>query len=43
MHYWHWFDIGFPWIGGVGAIVLVVLLFATDRLRSDPSRRAALG
>lgn len=38
MHRWHWFDIAFPWIGGVGAIVLVVLLFATDRLRSDPSR-----
>ncbi|YBV94600.1 HXXEE domain-containing protein (plasmid) [Phyllobacteriaceae bacterium JZ32] len=38
MHYWHWFDIAFPWIGGVGAIVLLVLLFATDRLRSDPSR-----
>ena len=33
-----WFDIAFPWIGGVGAIVLVILLFATDRLRSDPGR-----
>lgn len=38
MHYWNWFDIAFPWIGGVTAIVLVVLLFATDRLRSDSSR-----
>ncbi|TKT57759.1 HXXEE domain-containing protein [Rhizobium sp. LC145] len=38
MHYWHWFDIASAWIGGVGAIVLSVLLFATNRLRSDPSR-----
>lgn len=38
MHHWHWFDIAFPWIGGVGAIVLAILLFATDRLRSDPGR-----
>lgn len=38
MYHWHWFDIAFPWIGGVGAIALGILLFATNRLRSDPSR-----
>jgi hypothetical protein len=34
---WSWFDIAFPWIGGVAALVLVVLLFGTNLLRSDSS------
>ncbi len=38
MHHWHWFDIAFPWIGGIGAIILAGLLFATDHLRSDLGR-----
>lgn len=35
-----WFDLNFPWIGGGGALVLLVLLFGTDLLQSDsgPSR-----
>lgn len=33
---WSWFDIAFPWIGSVAAVVLLSLLFGTDLLRSDP-------
>jgi len=33
---WSWFQLAFPWIGGAGAIVLVILLFGTNWLRSDP-------
>jgi len=35
---WNWFDLAFPWIGGGGAVVLLVLLFGTNVLRSDPTR-----
>lgn len=37
---WSWIDLNFPWIGCVAAVVILVLLFATDRLRGDsgPSR-----
>lgn len=37
-----WFDFAWPWIGLGGAVVLLVLLFATNLLRSDrvtPRRR----
>lgn len=35
-----WFDLNFPWIGGVGALVLLGLLFGTDLLvgETDASR-----
>jgi hypothetical protein len=33
---WSWFDVAFPWIGGVAAVVLLTLLFGTNLLRSDP-------
>ena len=33
----NWLNTAFPWIGLAGAIVLLVLLFATDTLRSDRS------
>ncbi|MBT8339105.1 MAG: hypothetical protein HKP58_15880 [Desulfatitalea sp.] len=29
------FDIAWPWIGGAAALVLLVLLFGTDLLRSE--------
>jgi hypothetical protein len=32
-----WFETSFPWIGLVGAVVLLVLMFGTDVLRSDTS------
>jgi hypothetical protein len=32
---WGWFQLAFPWIGGVGAAVLLVLLFGTDWLRGE--------
>lgn len=32
---WSWFDLAFPWIGGVAAAVLLVLMFGTNRLRGD--------
>ncbi|MDQ7981690.1 HXXEE domain-containing protein [Paraburkholderia sp. SARCC-3016] len=31
---WSGFDLAFPWIGGLAALVLLVLLFGTDVLRS---------
>jgi hypothetical protein len=34
---WSWIDIAFPWIGGVVAVVLLVLLFGTNLFRSEPS------
>jgi len=34
---WSWFQLAFPWIGGAGAVVLVILLFGTNRLRSKPT------
>jgi hypothetical protein len=34
---WTWFDLAFPWIGGVAAGVLLVLLFGTNLLRSEPT------
>lgn len=34
---WSWFDIAWPWIGSVAAALLLVLLFATQILRSRPS------
>ncbi len=35
---WSWFDLNFPWIGGATAVALLVLLFATNVLRADPSK-----
>lgn len=35
---WNWIDLNFPWVGSVGAIILLLLLFSTDRLRSDLGR-----
>lgn len=32
---WNWFDLAFPWIGGVAAIVLLGLLFGTNLLRAE--------
>lgn len=32
-----WFDFAFPWIGLVGALVLLALLFGTELLRNDPA------
>jgi hypothetical protein len=34
---WGWLDISFPWIGGAAAIGLLVLLFGTGLLRSEPT------
>jgi hypothetical protein len=34
---WGWLDLNFPWVGLAAALVLAVLLFATDRLRSAPA------
>ena len=33
---WSWIDIEFPWIGGVAAVVLLVLLFGTHLFRGEP-------
>jgi hypothetical protein len=33
---WSWFQLAFPWIGGIAAIVLVCLMFGTSKLRGDP-------
>jgi hypothetical protein len=33
---WSWIDIAFPWIGGVAAVVLLILLFGTHLFRSEP-------
>ncbi|WP_263359785.1 HXXEE domain-containing protein [Acidicapsa ligni] len=35
---WSWIDLNFPWIGSIGAVVVLVLLFSTNGLRSDFSR-----
>lgn len=32
---WSWFDLAFPWIGGAAAVVLLVVLFGTNALRSE--------
>lgn len=32
---WSWIDLNFPWIGCAASIILLVLLFITNRLRSD--------
>jgi hypothetical protein len=32
---WSWIDLNFPWIGSVAAVAVVILLFFTNRLRSD--------
>jgi hypothetical protein len=32
---WSWIDLNFPWIGSMAAVVVLVLLFSTNRLRSD--------
>ncbi len=34
---WTWFELNFQWIGLIGAIVLLILLFGTDKLRNDKS------
>jgi hypothetical protein len=33
---WSWIDLAFPWIGGVAAFALLVLLFGTNLLHSEP-------
>lgn len=35
---WSWIDLNFPWLGSIGAVILLVLLFSGDRLRSDLNR-----
>jgi len=32
---WSWLDVSFPWIGGVAALVLLLLLFGTRLLQRD--------
>jgi hypothetical protein len=34
---WSWFDVAFPWIGGVFAVAILILMFATNVLRSAGS------
>lgn len=36
MYIWSWFDLAFPWIGGVAAVVLLGLLFASNILQQRP-------
>lgn len=35
---WSWFDLNFPWVGGVAAVVLIILLFGTNLLRADQGK-----
>jgi hypothetical protein len=35
---WSWIDLNFQWIGSAAAAIAVILLFSTDRLRSDLDR-----
>ena len=35
---WSWFDVNFPWIGLAAAVVVLTLLFATNRMRGDLDR-----
>jgi hypothetical protein len=35
---WSWIDLNFPWVGSIGAVILLLLLFSTDCLRSDLGR-----
>ncbi len=35
---WSWLDLSFPWVGSVGAVLLLVLLFSGNRLRSHLGR-----
>ncbi len=35
---WSWIDLDFPWIGLTAAVVLLVLLFMTNRMRADLNR-----
>lgn len=35
---WSWIDLNFPWVGSGGAALVLVLLFSTNRLRSDVNR-----
>jgi len=32
---WNWFDTAWPWIGLMAAVILLILLFGTERLRGD--------
>jgi hypothetical protein len=32
---WSWFDLAWPWIGSAAAVLLIVLLFGTNKLRSN--------
>lgn len=34
---WSWFDLAWPWMGSIAAVVLLIVLFGTERLRSDLS------
>ncbi len=34
---WTWFDLAWPWIGAIFAVVILILLFGTNRLRSLPA------
>jgi hypothetical protein len=35
---WSWFDIAWPWIGSIAAGLLLILLFGTRMLQSEPAR-----
>ena len=35
---WSWFESNFQWIGGGAAVVLLILLFGTNLLRTDPAK-----
>src|SRR5215469_7540916 len=35
---WSWIDLNFPWVGSVAAAIFLVLLFLTNKLRSDLDR-----
>lgn len=35
---WSWIDLDFPWIGLAAAVIVLVFLFLTDRLRVDLTR-----
>ena len=32
---WSWIDLNFPWVGSIAAVVVLILLFSTNWLRSD--------
>ncbi len=32
---WSWIDLNFPWIGSLAAVLILIVLFSTNRLRRD--------